>query len=85
MNMIERFPDASVNIRAERLLLSQKKNAAKFSREMLGPDSNKELARFYDDEFKKWHLQLAFIVTGCVVLVYVVAFNASDFFNWIMP
>jgi hypothetical protein len=84
MNMIEQFPDASIKIREERLN-SQKKNTAKFSREMLGADSTKELARFYDDEFKKWHLQLAFIVTGCVVLVYVVAFNASDFFNWIMP
>lgn len=84
MNMIEQFPDASAKIRAERLKI-QKKNSVKFTRDMLGTDSSKELTRFYDDEFKKWHLQLAFIVTGCVVLVYVVAFNASDFFNWIMP
>ena len=76
MDLIQQFPDISMEIR-NKLRLSQKVRPGQklIAQPLLQTD--KMLAAYYDKEFRKWHYKLAFIILFCVAGLYALVINLS--------
>jgi len=65
MNLIQQFPDVSAKIRNKfKLRQSQDKSSTKF----------------YENEFRKWHIKVAFFILLVVASLFFIAFSLSGFF-----
>ena len=80
--MIHHFPDHTRNAKTN-LKISHRRFIAKSTDLELTTDSEKALEKYYDDEFRKWHVKLLFILLGCFTALYVIVAGAPGFFNWI--
>jgi hypothetical protein len=83
MTLIEQFPDVSEKVRAKFKIALRKQRDENAFRE-LPYDHDKSLVKFYDDEFRKWHIKLLFIILSIVAMIYGLVFNAPGLFKWIV-
>lgn len=82
MNLIEQFPDVSLQMRAR---VKRNRAVNSISNATVQPyDIDKALAKYYQGEFRKWHFKLALIVGGILVILFSLILNAPGFFNWIV-
>jgi hypothetical protein len=83
MNLIQQFPDVSLQIR-NRVKWNQKDRLEKrMSAERL-KDNDPELLLFYADEFKKWHYKITVIIVLGITCLYSVVLAGSGFLQWII-
>jgi hypothetical protein len=83
MNLIQQFPDVSMQMRDKlRLKKTRKGNSGFQSRDH--NDNAADLTVFYDNEFRKWHYKLGLIIVLAITGLYAVTFTISGIFQWLM-
>ena len=81
MNLIHQFPDVSMKMR-DKFKLRKKAYLWKDVNTQLTYD--KGMTRFYDNEFRKWHFKLIFIIVLGIASLYFIILNAPGFFQWVI-
>jgi hypothetical protein len=82
MTLAEQFPDASIMLRTK-FRMDVKNRRRHIGSEQLAIE-DKVMAKFYQDEYKKWHIKLVVIVVACLASFYFVVANLPGFFKWIL-
>ena len=80
MNLINQFPDVSMDVRAK-LKRQQKNYSHIMAMEPQQTVTEKTLADFYDNEFRKWHIKVALMITGLLAGLFFVALSLPRFFS----
>jgi hypothetical protein len=76
MNLIQQFPDVSMKMQ-DKFKSRKKSYQWKNTNAELTFDKNLVQTKFYDNEFKKWHIKLIFIIALGVALLCFILFNVS--------
>jgi|GEM_PF-5331121 len=81
MNLIQQFPNISEQVRAK-FKMTQKHRKPENIWSNLPCDDRQ--TKFHENEFRKWHIKLVFIIAGTITLLYTFIFNATSIFMWIV-
>jgi hypothetical protein len=79
-NLIAQFPDITKSTRAK-FKISKQRYYNKRHNEGFPNESNEKLETFYDNQYRKRHYKLFFIVLVCVVALYVVFASIPGFIS----
>jgi hypothetical protein len=73
MDLIKQFPDVSIKA-YDKFKLRKKPQQWKIINAEITYDKNLVKTKFYDNEFKKWHIKLVFIIVlGIAALYFIVS------------
>jgi hypothetical protein len=79
MNLIQQFPDISVKMH-DKFKSRKKSHQWKIVNPEITFDENLIQAKFYNNEFKKWHIKLVFIIALTLVSLYFIVSNIPMLF-----
>ena len=80
MNMINQFPDISMKMR-DKFKARKKSYQWKIENAEITYDKNLAQTKFYNNEFKKWHIKLVFIIVFVIASFYLLVSGISWFFK----
>ena len=79
MNLVQQFPDVSMNMRHK--FKSHRKNSLMRDLNLQkNQDQDKVMTKFYKDEFRKWHIKLILIIVFTVASLSIIILNVPWFF-----
>jgi hypothetical protein len=80
MNLVQQFPDVSLQMRNK---LKARQRNMEIAIKQVATDSEKALAKYYRDEFRRWHFKLGLIILACTAGIYAAVFAAPAVLEWI--
>jgi nitrate reductase NapE component len=83
MTLIEKFPNRSRRITA-RYRKCAKHDTTEKPKATIDYTVQKTLAKFYDNEFRNFHIKLLFILLGSFSLLLLIVVNAFAFVDWMI-
>jgi hypothetical protein len=83
MNLIQQFPDVSMQIRNRVKWNKKSPQEKKMSKRNLN-DNDPKVALSYDNQFKTWHYKLTLLIAVGIACLYGVILTASGIFQWIV-
>jgi hypothetical protein len=83
MTLVEQFPDHTYKIR-EKLRMTAPNYAVIKAITPVMSESDKTLAKFYDDEFRRWHYKFIFILAGCFISLCTIIASAPGILEWMI-
>ncbi len=79
MNLIQQFPDVSMQMRIQSRSNQKKLRKEKQASQVNASDNT--LTMFYENEFRKWHYKLLLIIVFVITSLYCTVFALSALFN----
>jgi hypothetical protein len=83
MNLIQQFPDVSLQMR-NRVKWNKKSRLEKRMSMRHLKDNDPEVVLFYENEFKQWHCKLTLIIALGIACLYTVVLAASGIVQWVI-
>jgi hypothetical protein len=83
MNPVQQFPDISEKIRSKNRIVERNYRSAN-ARRSLAYTEEDALVKYYEGEFRKWHIKFLFILSatiGVVALILLKSFWIYNLFN----
>ena len=82
MNLIQQFPDISGKIRA-RIKINNRNYKAVNPVQPLSYIENEVVSKYYEGEFRRWHLKFLFIIAFTLGILYFTLLKSAWIFNLI--
>jgi hypothetical protein len=82
MSLIEQFPDISEKVRAKIKMSGRNYKAANAPFPLSYCESD-AVTKYYEGQFKRWHLKLLFTLAVCVSLLYFTLLQSARILHWI--
>ena len=80
MTLVQQFPDISEAMRLKRQMRNKDYSSLKLELP-LGYVEDEEVVKFYEGEFKRWHIKLLLIVAATLALLFTVSLKIFWIYN----